>query len=389
MKQNDTDIPTFNISNSKKILFSIATLLIVNGGFSIGCLNPSERISESNSELIVEERIEKFQPRLDRKRPVIAIIGENEYTELSDFVVPYGVLSRAKIADVFALGISSGPMRMFPALQIEIETTLSEFDRSFPEGADFVIVPAVHHSENSTLIRWIQSQSSKGATIVGICDGAWLLANAGILKGKRATGHWYSLNNLEKKFADTKWIRNRHYVVDKKVITTTGVTASIPVSIALVESIGGKEKAREIAKEFGVNDWGTSHQTSNFKLENVHYWTAAKNFLSFWSHENVGIKVSSGIDEVTLALVADSYARTYKTNVLSFSNTTRPIPTKGGLLLIPEKNSSEEISIDRKISILENQSSLASLEEALREIETLYGKLTSSFVALQIEYEVR
>ncbi|AOP36168.1 transcriptional regulator [Leptospira tipperaryensis] len=358
-------------------------------GFFLNCTNSSERIVEPTLQPILEEKIPTFQPRFNRKRPVIAVIGENKYTELSDFIVPYGVLTRSQTADVYALGTNSGPMRMFPALQIEIQTTLSDFDRSFPDGADFVIVPAVHDSENSTLIRWIQSQASKGAVIVGICDGVWLVANSGLLSGKRATGHWYSLNNLEKKFTQTKWIRNRHYVVDKKIITTTGVTASIPVSIALVQSIAGKEKAERIAKEFGVNDWGTEHNTSNFKFENKHYWIAAKNLLSFWSYENIAMKVFPGMDEVTLALVADSYARTFKTNVFAISNSEQTIRTRGGIFLIPERTSKDESANNHSIQFSENQSSVAALNQALAHIADLYGKITSSFVALQIEYDVR
>ncbi|TGK11302.1 DJ-1/PfpI family protein [Leptospira stimsonii] len=388
MKPNIPKILTHKKSNSKNILLILTTLLLVKTIF-FGCKNTSERIAVSNSETFVEEKIEKFQPRFNRSRPVIAVIGENKYTELSDFVVPYGVLKRAQIADVFALGTNTGAMQMFPALEIEIQTSLSDFDSSFPEGADFVIVPAVHDSENLQLIQWIQSQASKGAVIVGICDGVWLVANSGILKGKRATGHWYSLNNLEKKFPDTKWIRNRHYVADKKVITTTGVTASIPISVALVEAIAGKKKAEEIAKEFGVNDWGTGHQTSNFKFKNEHYWTAAKNFLSFWSHETIGIKLFPGIDEVTLALVADSYARTYKTHVVSVSNGNKRIQTRGGLTLIPGNISAKENTFDQIIHVSKTQTSVSSLNEALTKIAVLYGLATSAFVALQIEYEIR
>ncbi|MBM9499649.1 DJ-1/PfpI family protein [Leptospira sp. 201903071] len=386
MKQNDTNISSAKKRNSKRIFFFLVLFQLVDSIFFFSCANPSEKIAEPNSESFVEEKIQTFKPRFDRKRPVVAVIGENEYTELSDFIVPYGVFRRSEVADVYALGTNSGTMRMFPTLEIEIEKTLSDFDRSFPEGADFVIVPAVHDSENSNLIRWIQSQTSKGATIVGICDGAWLLANAGILKGKRATGHWYSLNDLEKKFTETKWVRNRHYVVDEKIITTTGVTASIPISIALVESIAGKKRAQQVAKEFGVVDWGTEHNTSNFKFENKHYWTAAKNFLSFWSRENIGIQAAPGIDEVTLALVTDSYARTYRTNVFVISKSEPKIRTKGGLTLFTTETKDQKKSFDRILENIDISPAVIALDKTLSQISSLYGTATSSFVAIQIEY---
>ncbi|XDD50077.1 DJ-1/PfpI family protein [Leptospira sp. WS92.C1] len=389
MKQNNIPVPKLKKSHSTKIICFLVILQLFGSLSFTNCTKNSEKIPDPISEVGIEEKIETFRSRFNRKRPVIAVIGENKYTELSDFVVPYGVLTRAKIADVYALSTDAGTMQMYPALQIQIQTALSDFDRSFPEGADYVIVPAVHNSENPKLIGWIQKQSSKGAIIVGICDGVWLVANAGLLKGKRATGHWYSLNKLEEQFEDTKWIRNKHYVSDKKIVTTTGVTASIPVSLALIESIAGKEKANSIAKEFGVDYWGTEHKSSDFKFESKHIWIAAKNLLSFWSYEDIGILASPEIDEVTLALVADSYSRTYRTNVFTISNSDRPIYTKGGLILLPEKYLSGK---DVPKIILENidtMTALPALNNALSQISSLYGEATSAFVALQIEYSIR
>ncbi|MBM9576577.1 DJ-1/PfpI family protein [Leptospira sp. 201903070] len=389
MKQNDSNIRSVKEFNSRKFIFFLVIFQLVESLFFFGCANPLEKIDEPISRSFVDEKIRPFRARFDRQLPVVAVIGDNEYTELSDFVVPYGVLARSKVAEVYALGTKSGRMRMFPTLEIEIQKTLSDFDRSFPEGADFVIVPAVHNSENPDLIRWIQLQTSKGATVVGICDGAWLLANAGILKGKRATGHWYSLNNLEKKFTETEWIRNRHYVADGNIITTTGVTASIPISIALVESIAGKKRARQIAKEFGVIDWGTAHNTSNFEFESRHYWTAIKNFLSFWSYENIGIKTAPGIDETTLALVADSYARTFKTNVFAISDSGQKIQTRGRLTFFTKKIKGEEKTFDRILENVDIFPAVIALDKTLSRISSFYGTATSSFVAIQIEYLLR
>ena len=62
-----------------------------------------------------------------------------------------------------------------------------------------MVVPAVH---GTTIPRcWTGCGSSaKGATVIGICDGAWVLARAGVLDGRRATGHWYSRSALARQF---------------------------------------------------------------------------------------------------------------------------------------------------------------------------------------------
>src|SRR5687767_2399775 len=51
-----------------------------------------------------------------RKRPLIAVIGVNEGTETTDYLMPYGILRRADVADIFALATMKGPMRLYPAL---------------------------------------------------------------------------------------------------------------------------------------------------------------------------------------------------------------------------------------------------------------------------------
>ncbi|MEI1277836.1 DJ-1/PfpI family protein [Leptospira venezuelensis] len=333
-------------------------------------------------------QIPSYQSRFGRKQPIITVIGENRMTELTDFMIPYGVLNSAKIAKVIAVFPKTGPVQMFPALKIEAENSFEQFDLEYPEGADYVIVPAVHYSEDIALLSFIQKQFAKGSTIVGVCDGVWVLANAGILKDHKATGHWFSFSKLEKEFPETKWIKDRRYIADRKIITTTGITASIPVSLALIEAISGKVKASEVAASLGAKDWKPTHKSSDFYLSGKDMYIAAKNYLGFWNHHNLGVRVSDGTDEVVLALQADSFSRTYRSEVFSVSN-QKQIRTKSGLLLLVDKNEAEVANLD---SILENMNGIAAAaayEKNLSEIESKYGTNTAAFVALQMEYPWR
>ena len=69
-----------------------------------------------------------------RERPLIAIIGINDATETTDYLMPYGILRRADVADVVALATKPGPMTLFPALKVEPEATIAEFDAQHPDG---------------------------------------------------------------------------------------------------------------------------------------------------------------------------------------------------------------------------------------------------------------
>ena len=92
--------------------------------------------------------------------------------------------------------------------------------------------------DDEALLAWIRHQAELGATVVGVCDGVPTLANSGVLAGRRATGHWRTIDRLEREHPESEWVRNRRYIADGNVITTSGVSASIPISMALVEAIG-------------------------------------------------------------------------------------------------------------------------------------------------------
>jgi putative intracellular protease/amidase len=370
----------------EKLIIIRSILLIVVS------LSLAVSVSYANSTAInsggIAPLLPAYSSRFDRQKPIIAVVGENTFTELTDYVVPYGILSEANVADVFALATQDGALQMFPALRLQPQATVSKFDVQFPNGADYVIVPAVHHSDDPDLIKWILEQSNKGATIVGVCDGVRVLANAGLLHEHKAVGHWYSFDKLADEFPTTDWVKNTRYIADKKIVTTTGVTASIPVSIALIEAIAGTEKANDVAQGLGIDYWGTEHKSNKFKLNAKHIWVAASNWLSFWSKEKIAIPITDGVDEVTLALMADSYSRTYRSKALALSKTQSEVVSKHGLTILIDEGQ-DETSFSRVIELEDNIKAGDILDTTLKDIERLYGLGTAKFVALQLEYEAK
>lgn len=83
-----------------------------------------------------------------RQRPLIAVVGINDATETTDYLVPTGILRRADVADVVTLASGPGPVRLFPALTVEADATLAAFDARNPAGADYVIVPAMSRDDD-------------------------------------------------------------------------------------------------------------------------------------------------------------------------------------------------------------------------------------------------
>lgn len=319
--------------------------------------------------------------------PLVAVIGANEGTETTDFIVPYAVLTASGRARVVDVSVHDGPIQMMPALKLSAKETIASFDAKYPSGANYVIVPAVHNVDNPALITWLQHQASRGATIVGVCDGVLVVAAANLLDHRAATGHWYSRATLERNYPRTTWVRDRRYVQDGPIMTTTGVTASLPASLALVEQIAGVETADALAQQMGAPGWSPAHASDHFHLTAGHALTALWNLIAFWRYERVGVVVAPGVDEISLSFTADALGRTYRSTALTVAQSPEPIVTKRGLTLIPDLSGTDP-DIDRVESVPDASIPPAqALDHTLATIASHDGERTARFVALQLEYE--
>ena len=336
------------------------------------------------------EKIDPYVARFGRARPVIAIIGENSGTELVDFVIPYGVLTQSGAAEVVTVATRSGVLNMRLALKIQPQTTIDRFDAHFPDGADYVIVPAVVKSADPTLLAWVAAQGAKGGTVVSICDGALVVANSGLMKGRRATAHWATEALRKEKYPDTHWLKNIRYVADGNVVSSAGISAAIPTSLALVEAIAGYEKTAALARELGVTEWGTQHNSDMFPPQFGVNLTAyvTKNVTNGWFHsvQRIGVPVGSGVDDIALAFTADAYSRTGRSQAYSLAATGEPIMTRHGLTLLPDRVIGGNGSLDRTLPTLDTVRPMQTLDQVLAAIATDYGRSTAHGVALDFEY---
>jgi putative intracellular protease/amidase len=335
-------------------------------------------------------RIAPYRARFDRVRPVVAVIAENAGTELTDFVIPYGVLARSGVAETISVATRPGPVTMRPTLRIVPQATIGEFDARFAQGADYVIVPAVVKREDPALLAWITAQAAKGATIVSICDGALVVANTGLMDGRLATAHWATQGMRAKHYPAVRWVKNLRYVSDGPVVSSVGISAAIPVSIALVEAIAGGARAAALAAELGVSDWGTAHDTDAFRPRfGVNLLALARTTFSngvLHRVRHVGLPIADGVDEIALALLADAYSRTGRSHAVALAETDAPVATRSGLVVLSDRVAGGADPVDRVLPPVVTTRSALVLDEALAGIAQAYGRSTAYGVALNFEY---
>lgn len=263
--------------------------------------------------------------------------------------------------------------------------TVTTFDEPHPGGADYVIVPAMSRNDDPAVLRWIKGQSAKGAMIIGVCAGAKIVAAAGLLDGRRATTHWYYPKELRSEHPTINYVADRRLVVDGGVATTTGITASMPMSLTLIAAIAGRDKAEAVGREVGVTHWDARHHSHAFQFTRPFALSAIANRFAFWNHERLGIELAPGVDEVSLALVADAWSRTYRSRAVTFAGTAGAQPSRNGIRIFPDQVATSWPQ-EKLISAIGDQQPANALERALHEIANRYGTRTADFVAMQLEY---
>ena len=105
---------------------------------------------------------------------------------------------------------------------------------------------AVRHDEK--LQAWLRRTAKRVRRLCSVCSGALVLAEAGLLDGKRATTHWARLDHLARRHPRVRVERDPIFVRDGSVYTSAGVTAGIDLTLALVEGDCGAEIARTVAR---------------------------------------------------------------------------------------------------------------------------------------------
>ncbi|MEA3129600.1 MAG: hypothetical protein QOF46_1395 [Paraburkholderia sp.] len=155
--------------------------------------------------------------------------------------------------------IEGGVLQTFPGLPVLTE----RLDSLDGQPIDTLIVPGVPIDEHCTLqpelVAWIRRRAPQARRVCSVCTGAFYLAAAGLLDGRRATTHWRDAPHLARRFpnvrvdADPIFIRDvGHGEGDGVVWTSAGVTAGIDLALALIEEDVGHAVAMQAARRLVV-----------------------------------------------------------------------------------------------------------------------------------------
>jgi transcriptional regulator GlxA family with amidase domain len=145
---------------------------------------------------------------------------------------------------------SSGLVRANSGLPVHAGHAVADLD---PDGIDTLVVTGGsgvdQACEDLGLIGWIAAAATGSRRVTSVCSGAFLLAAAGVLTGRRVTTHWKREEQLRREHPDVTVDCDPIFIRDGRVWTSAGVTAGMDLALALVEDDHGRDVAHAVAQE--------------------------------------------------------------------------------------------------------------------------------------------
>ena len=155
--------------------------------------------------------------------------------------------------DVCFFGTDLNPIRTVSGFSVVADTTLQDLDPAF----DTLILPGGSRPSDIAdalaadgVAEGLLAAAAASGRVASICSGALMLAELGLLKGKKATTHWLFCAELGATHPDTEVQPDSLWVKDGKIYTSAGITTGMDLALALVEEDLGRRFALELARVF-------------------------------------------------------------------------------------------------------------------------------------------
>jgi transcriptional regulator GlxA family with amidase domain len=139
-------------------------------------------------------------------------------------------------------GLTFGPISHFKTAE------LKEGDFVFMPGTRFEYIMSTAFKAEHEFFRWLKQCSDNNITVCSICNGAFALGHAGLLKDTECTTHWRRVAELQKQFPDAKVVADVLFIKSNNIYTSAGISAGIDLSLAILEELKGALFTHKVAR---------------------------------------------------------------------------------------------------------------------------------------------
>lgn len=194
------------------------------------------------------------RPECVRRVALIAVPG----FELLDVAGPLslfgsathdGAVDGSPAYQCHVIGLNSGPVTANIGAALNADAAIGETD---PESYDTILVAGGVGAREAvpapSLLAWLHRAASTVRRVGSVCTGAFILAEAGVLDGRRATTHWRHADHLAAGYPEIRVEPDRIYIWDGGIWTSAGVTSGMDMALAMIADDLGRRAALELAK---------------------------------------------------------------------------------------------------------------------------------------------
>jgi AraC family transcriptional regulator, glycine betaine-responsive activator len=147
--------------------------------------------------------------------------------------------------------------------EFRLDIGLDEIDRE-----DTVLVCGgidVQKAATKPILNWLRREARRGAAVGGLCTGAWAVAKAGLLDGKKATIHWENQDGFTEDFEAVKLTKSV-FVIDGNRLTTAGGIASLDLMLKIIAADHGGDIANTVADQLIYSQIRTDQDTQRLSI---------------------------------------------------------------------------------------------------------------------------
>ncbi|MCP4626948.1 MAG: DJ-1/PfpI family protein [bacterium] len=167
--------------------------------------------------------------------------------ELLDLYGPLEMFGNLKPEiEIITVAEKTGPVASFQGPQ-----TVAQFDYQDCPDLDLILLPGgfgtIQELENQAILSFLKKRVPSAKVSMSVCSGSWILAKAGLLDGRRATSNKFYFKMATQQSDQVEWISEARWVADGPIFTSSGVSAGIDMSLAVIAVLFGENKAEDVA----------------------------------------------------------------------------------------------------------------------------------------------
>ena len=175
-----------------------------------------------------------------------------EGVQIIDYAGPYEVFGQVHGLQVYTVSETGKTLTTAMGMSVTPKHSFASAPRP-----DVLVVPGGNAQaawENARVIAWVTDKAATAEHVLSVCNGAFILARAGLLDGKRATTFYGLIDELRTFAPKTAVVADQRFVDNGKIVTSAGLSSGIDAALHVVSKMRGEVAARELALHLEY-DW--------------------------------------------------------------------------------------------------------------------------------------